>query len=54
MEADMCARAGEGSVRSAEPTHWEIVVAEYADAFEPPVMPAERDTVHCIKVKPGS
>ena len=54
MEADTCARAGEGSAGSAEPSHWEKVVAEYADTFEPPGMPAERDTVHCIKMEPGS
>ena len=30
------------------------MVAEYADVFELPGMPAERDTVHRIKVEPGS
>ena len=45
---------GEGSAGSAEPTRWENVVAEYADMFEPPGMPAERDTMHRIKVEPGS
>ena len=54
MEADTCARAGEGSAGSAEPSHWENVVAEYADMFELPGMPADRDTVHRIKVEPGS
>ena len=54
MEADTCARAGEGSAGSAEPTCWENVVAEYSNVFESPGMPAERDTVHCIKVEPGS
>ena len=54
MEADTCARVGEGSAGSAEPSCWENVVAEYADMFEPPGMPADRDTVHCIKVEPGS
>ena len=54
MEADTSARAGEGSAGSAESNHWENVVAEYADMLEPPGMPAERDTVHCIKVEPGS
>ena len=53
MEADTCAEAGEGSVGTAEPSCWENVVAEYADVFEPPEMPAERDTVHCIKVEHG-
>ena len=54
MEADTCARAGEGSAGSAEPSCWENVVAKYADMFEPPGMPADRDTVHRIKVEPGS
>ena len=30
------------------------MVAEYADMFEPPGMPAERDTVQRIEVEPGS
>ena len=30
------------------------MVAEYADMFEPPGMPADRDTVHHIEVEPGS
>ena len=54
MEADKCTRAGEDSAGTAEPTHWENMVAEYADVFEPPGMPADRNTVHCIKVEPGS
>ena len=54
MEADTRARVGKGSAASAEPTHWEHVVAEFSDTFEPPGMPAERDTMHCIKVEPGS
>ena len=54
MEADTRARVGEGSACAAEPSRWENMVAKYADVFEPPVMPAERDTVHCIKVEPGS
>ena len=54
MEADTCARAGEDSAGSLEPSRWENVVAEYADVFEPPGMPADRDTVHRIKVEAGS
>ena len=54
MEADTCAMAGEGSAGSVEPSCWENVVAEYADMFEPPGMPADRDTMHRIKVQPGS
>ena len=30
------------------------MVAEYADVFEPLVMPAERDTMHQIESEPGS
>ena len=54
MKADTCARVGEGSAGSAEPSRWENVAAEYADMFELPGMPADRETVHCIKVAPGS
>ena len=54
MEAATCARAGEGSAGSTEPSRWENMVAEYADVFEPPGMPADRETMHCIKVEPGS
>ena len=54
MEADTCTEAGEGSAGTAEPFHWENVVDEYANAFEPPGMPADRETVHCIEMEPGS
>ena len=54
MEVDTCARAGEGSAGSAGPSRWENVVAKYADVFEPPGMPAERDIVHHIEVEPDS
>ena len=54
MEADTCARAGEGSAGSAEPSRWENMVDEYAAVFESPGMPADRETVHRIKVEPGS
>ena len=54
MEADTCARAGEGSAGFAELSLWENVVAEYADMFEPSGMPANRETMHRIEVEPGS
>ena len=54
MEADTYAGEGEGSADTAESTYWENVVAECTHVFEPPGMLAERDSVHCIKVKPGS
>ena len=54
MEADTCARAGEGSAGAAEPSRWENMVAEYADMFEPPGMPADKEIVYQIKVVPGS
>ena len=50
----MCAGAGEGSVGTAESTRLENMVAEYANVFEPPCMPAGGDNVHCIKVEPVS
>ena len=40
MEADTCAGPEEGSSGAAEPSGWENMVAEYADMFEPPGMPA--------------
>ena len=54
MEVDTCARVGEGSAGSAEPSRWENMVAEYADMIKPPGMPADGETVHRIKVEPGS
>ena len=54
MEGDTCDRAGKGSAGPAEPSRWQNVVAEYADVFELPGMPADRETVHCIEVEPGS
>ena len=54
MEADTCTGAGEGSAGSAKPSRWENVVAEYVDVFEPPGMLADRDTMQCIEVEPGS
>ena len=44
-EADTCAV---GDAR------WESIVAKYSDVFEPTGMPADRDTVHHIKLEPGS
>ena len=54
MEADTCAVVAEGYAGTAEPSRWENMVSEYAEVFELPGLPAERDTVHCIKVEPGS
>ena len=53
MEAGSCTGVEKGSAGTTKPFCWENVVAEYADMFEPPGMPAERDTVHRIKVEPG-
>ena len=54
MEADTCARAGEGCAGTIEPTCWVNAVFEYTDVLELPGMPAERDSMHCIEVEPGS
>ena len=54
MEADTDAGAGEDSANVVEASRWDNLVAEYADVFEPPGMPAERDTVHRIELEPGS
>ena len=53
MEADMCPGVGNGSKLQFEATHWNNLVAEFADVFKLPDMPAECKTVHRIKVEPG-
>ena len=52
-EADTCASAGEGS-GTPEAARWNDLVTEFADVFEPPGMPAERNTVHRIELEPGA
>ena len=54
MEADTCAGAGEGSGLELEASRWNNLVAEFADVFEPPGMPAERKTMCRIKLEPGA
>ena len=41
------------SISRPDATRWNSIIAEYSDVFEPPGMPAERDTVHQSKLKPG-
>ena len=53
-EADMCAEGDMVSSVDSDTTWWNSIVKEYSDVFEPPGMPAERDTVHRIELKPGS
>ena len=53
-EADTCAEGDVVSGASNDATHWNYIITEYSDVFEPPGMPAERDTVHRIKLEPGS
>ena len=53
-EADTCA-AGDMASAPRYDANWESIVAEYRwFVFEPPGMPADRDTVYHIKLKPGS
>ena len=54
MEADTCAEGDVASDASKDAAHWDSIVAEYSDVFKPPGMPAERDTIHRIKLEPGS
>ena len=62
MEASTCAgaegseecTASDPSRTASEPSRWSKLVEEYSDVFDPPGMPAERDIVHKIKLKPGS
>ena len=53
-EADTCAEGDVVSGACNDATRWNSIVTEYSDVFEPPGMPAERDTVHRIKLEPGS
>ena len=54
MEADTCAEGDVVSDSRNDAVCWNSIVNEYSDVFEPPGMPAERDTVHRIKLEPGS
>ena len=54
MEADTCTGVGEGSMIESETSCWNSLVAEFADVFEPPGMPAECETMHRIKLQPGA
>ena len=53
-EADTCAEGDVASGACNDATRWNSIVTEYSDVFEPPGMPAERDTVHRIELEPGS
>ena len=53
-EADTCAEGIMVSSVDNDTTRWNSIINEYSDVFEPPGMPAERDTVHRIELKPGS
>ena len=54
MEASKSAGVEGSEVCTASaPSHWSKLV-EYLDTFEPPGMPAERNIVHKIELKPGS
>ena len=55
MEASTCGGVEGSEVgTTSAPSHWSKLVDEYSDIFEPPGMPAKRDIVHKIKLKPGS
>ena len=54
MEADMRAGAGEGSGLKLEASCWNKLVSEFADVLKRPGMPAERNTVHRIKLELGA
>ena len=55
MEASTCAgvEGSEAGITSAA-SCWLKPIDEYSDIFEPPGMPAERDIVHKIELKPVS
>ena len=54
MEADTCAIGDVASIPGSDAAWRESVVAKYSNMFEPPGMPAVCDTIHHIKLKPGS
>ena len=54
MKADTCAASNMASVMGQNAAHWDSIIVEYSNVFEPPGMPADRDTVNRIKLKPGS
>ena len=54
MEANSCVVGDVAYDSRNDATHWKSIVAEYSNVFKPPGMPAECDTVHRIKLKPGS
>ena len=53
-EADTCAEGDVASDSRNDAMRWNSIVTEYSNVFEPPGMPAERDTVHRTELKPGS
>ena len=55
MEVSTCAGA-EGSEEGTTfaPSRWSKLINVYSDIFEPPDMPADRNIVHKIELKPGS
>ena len=53
-EAATCAEGVVVSDASGDAARWNSIITEYSNVFEPPGMPAERDTVHQIKLEPGS
>ena len=54
MEASTCAGVEGSEVCTASASRWSKIVDEYLDIFESPGMPAERNIVHKIELKPGS
>ena len=54
MEADTCAAGDVASDTSPDAAQWKSAISEYSNVFKSPGMPAECDTVHRIKLEPGS
>ena len=54
MAVDAYAEDNVASDTSPDVAQWKSIIAEHFDVFEPPGMPAEHDTVHQIKLEPGS
>ena len=54
MEADTCAGVGEGPKLQLKAARWSNWVAEFADVFELPGMPAQCNIVQRIELEPGA
>lgn len=53
-ESEPLSGEGVGLDRTSDSARWERFAQEFSDVFEPPGVPAERETKHHIELLPGS